>query len=38
MLSHHVFIYAVDRAIKQFILRAAVVAVVIGLVVWFIRH
>lgn len=34
MLSHHVLIYAIDRAIKQFILKVAGCAAVLGLVVW----
>ena len=38
MLSHHVFIYAIDRAIKQFVLKATGVAVVVGLGAWFLRH
>lgn len=38
MLSYHVFIYAIDRAIKQFVMKAAGVAVVVGLGVWFLKH
>lgn len=35
MLSQHVFIYAIDRAIKQFVMKAAGVAFVFGLGFWF---
>lgn len=39
MLSQHVFIYIIDQAVKRFLVKAAAVAGVVGMVgilVWFI--